>query len=180
MKYVTDADGWFRLPVWPGPGYLIVEAPTLDYVHQEFSWGEKYYGKPGLMRAYYDGVAPLNLKPSTKPEPLKLELERGVTLIQKVVRPDGQPASGKAYARSYLPFKTHINSDLAALLIENERFELPGFHPKKSMPLFFIDLEHHCGKMVSSLESDDAPIRLESVGQLHFNLKMTKGSPGGL
>ena len=61
MNYATDADGRFRMPVWPGPGYLLLKAPTLDYVHVMVSSGEKWDGKPGLKRQYHDGAVRLDL-----------------------------------------------------------------------------------------------------------------------
>ena len=41
-----------------------------------------------------------------------IELERGVMLRRKVARPDGQPATCQAYARSYLLGNSDINSFL--------------------------------------------------------------------
>lgn len=177
MKYATDADGRFQMPVWPGPGYLIVTAPTLDYVHQEISLGDKYYGKPGLEREYYDAAVRLNIKPDAQPKPLEIELERGITLRRSVVCPDGQPASGNAFARSYLPFKHRVNAGLPAMLFQDGRFELPGFHPKKSMPLLLLDLEHHCGKIITEFPPDDPPIQLEQCGAATFQFEDNTGKP---
>ncbi|QDT89937.1 M56 family metallopeptidase [Gimesia algae] len=177
MKYTTDAAGRFQMPVWPGPGRLIVTAPTLDYVHQEDSMGDKYYGKPGLQREYYDAVTRLNFKPNEHPKPLEIELERGFTLRQMIVRPDGQPASGKVFARSYLPFKNDIDASLPEMLLQDGQLELPGFHPQKSMPLFFLDLEHHCGKIVTEFYPEDAPIQLEKCGTATFQFEDNNGKP---
>ncbi|QDT45292.1 Regulatory protein BlaR1 [Gimesia alba] len=177
MKYATDADGRFQMPVWPGPGYLIVTAPTLDYVHQEISLGDKYYGKPGLQREYYDAAVRLNLKPAAQPEPMEIILERGELLKQKIICPDGQPANGKAYARSYIPFKKEIDASLPVILFENGQFELPGFHSKKSLPLLFVDLKHHCGKIVTEFPPDDAPIQLEQCGAATFQFEDNNGKP---
>ncbi|MCA9016097.1 MAG: hypothetical protein KDA77_12265, partial [Planctomycetaceae bacterium] len=177
MKYVTDVDGRFQIPVWPGPGRLIVTAPTLDYVHQEVSMGDKYYGKPGLEREYYDAAVRLNFKPDAQLEPLEIKLERGITLRRSVVCPDGQPASGNAFARSYLPFKKIVNAGWPAKLFQDGQFELPGFHPKKSMPLLFLDLEHHCGKIITEFPLEDAPIQLEQCGAATFQFEDNTGKP---
>jgi hypothetical protein len=179
MKYGTDARGRFRLPVWPGPGYLLVNGPTLDYVHKQTSWSEKEYGEPGLAREYYDGIVKLDLKPDDHPQPLRIELERGVTLHCRVVRPDGQPAGGKAYSRSYLQFKHVIHSWLPDVPIDDGLLELPGFEAKHSNPLFLLDFEHHCGTVVSvdssAAQSSSAPIQLQPCGSARFRFVNDKG-----
>ncbi|MCH7989450.1 MAG: hypothetical protein IID46_09945 [Planctomycetes bacterium] len=175
MKYITDANGRFRMPVWPGPGYLLLNAPMLDYVHVQVSMGERWYGKPGLWREYHDGALKLNLKPGEKPQPLKIELQRGITLRRKVVRPDGQPAGGKAYARSYLQYEDRIKSSLPEIPIEDGLLELPGFDPEKSVPLFLIDFEHHCGAIVSSINPDGPAIQLQKCGSAKFRFENNKG-----
>lgn len=177
MKYTTDAEGHFQMPVWPGPGYLLVTAPTLDYVHQEISQGDKFYGKPGLSREYYDGTVRLDLKPNSQPEPLNITLERGITLKRKIVRPDGQPASGIALSHSYLPFKNEISAMLPEIRFLEGQFELPGFDPQKSMPLYFVDFKHHCGKIITEFDAAENPIQLEPCGAATFQFEDNNGEP---
>ncbi|MEX2137748.1 MAG: M56 family metallopeptidase [Pirellulales bacterium] len=179
MKYATDAQGRFSIPVWPGPGYLLVRGPTLDFVHVQISYGDRHYGKPGLSREYYDAAVRLNLEPDKPPQPLKIELDRGVTLRRKVVRPDGQPAAGKAYARSYLQEKEDINSWLPDITVENGLLELPGYEPQRSNPLFVVDLEHGCAAVVSPPASEidltSPPIQLQPCGAAKFRFVNDKG-----
>jgi beta-lactamase regulating signal transducer with metallopeptidase domain len=181
MNYATDAEGRFRMPVWPGPGYLLVKAPTIDYLHVPVSLGDKYYGKSGLGRGYHDGALKINFKPGEKPQPVAIELERGITLRRKVVRPDGQPASGILYCRSYLADATDISGNSSALPIENGLLELPGFGPEQSNPLFLIDLEHHCGLALSPTDSEvdlgSPPIQLLPCGVAKFHIVDEKGEP---
>ncbi len=179
MRFITDADGRFRMPVLPGPGHLIVRGPTLDFTHEQITHGDRYYGKPGLSREYYHAAVRINLEPDQRPEPLQIELERGVTLRRRVVRPDGQPATGKAYARSYLQEKVDINSWLPDIPVENGLVELPGFDGKRSNPLFVVDREHDCAAVVSPAASevdlDDPPIQLQACGAAKFRFVTNKG-----
>jgi beta-lactamase regulating signal transducer with metallopeptidase domain len=181
MRYATDADGHFRIPVWPGPGYLQVYGPTNDYLHVMVSDGDLYYGKPGLQRNYPDGAVQVNYKPGEDAAaPVTFELERGVTLRRKVVLPDGQPAGGVLHARSYLVDRRDINGHTAAIPIENGAIELPGFGPEQSNPLFLLDVDHHCGLAISptAAEADiDAPIQLLPCGSAKFHFIDEAGQP---
>jgi beta-lactamase regulating signal transducer with metallopeptidase domain len=178
MKYLTDSDGRFRMPAWPGPGYLIVRGPSLDFVHTQITYGDRFYGKPGLSREYHHGALRINLEPDKPPQPLKIELERGVTLRRKVVRPDGQPAEGKAYARSYLQDKDDIDSWLPDIPVELGVLELPGFEPERSKPIFVVDLDHHCAAIVSPTASEidlaGPPIQLHPCGSAKFRFVTDK------
>jgi hypothetical protein len=181
MKYQTDINGHFRLPVWPGPGYVFVKTPKSDYLHVMVSMGEKYYGKAGLSREYHDGAFHLDLKPDESPLPIKIELQRGVTLRRKVVRPDGQPAQGVAFARSYLNVgATEINGYTRAASTEDGVLELPGFESDHSNPLFIIDVEHHCAAVVSPTTSEtelsSPPIQLQPTGSAGFRFINEKGA----
>jgi beta-lactamase regulating signal transducer with metallopeptidase domain len=179
MKYATDSDGRFRLPVLPGPGYLLVTAPTLDYVRQQISLGDKYYGKEGLQREYYDGILKLRLTQGEHPEPLKIELERGVTLRRKVVLPDGHPVKGSAYARSYLQFKHDINQSLPEIPIEDGLLELPGCDSAHPNPVYIVDHTGKFGATVSltATESESRPIVLAPCGSARFRFVNDKGKP---
>jgi len=179
MRYATGADGRFRMPVLPGPGWLLVTAPTLDYVHQQLSLGEKHYGKEGLEREYYDGVVKLNLKPGEHPAPLAVELERGGTLRRKVVLPDGKPVDGSAYARSYLLFNNNINQSLPEIPIEEGLLALPGFEPKHTNPVYLVDRKCEYGATVwlSNAELTSPPIVLERCGKVRMRIVNDKGKP---
>ncbi|HEV2970315.1 MAG TPA: M56 family metallopeptidase [Pirellulales bacterium] len=180
MKYRTDVKGHFRLPVWPGSGYVLVKAPTSDYLHVVVSTGEKRYGEPGLWREYHDGAFHLSLKPDEKPAPIKIELQRGITLRRRVVRPDGQPAQCATYARSYLPDESPIvEYGVRPARVEDGVLELPGFEPEGSNPLFIIDSDHHCAAMVSPSGSEidlaSPPIQLQRTGSARFRFLNDQG-----
>ncbi len=178
--YKTDEKGQFRIPVSPGPGYLMVKVPTRDYVRVMVSGGERYYGKVGLDREYYDGARHINLKPGESPKPLRIELQRGITLRRRVVRPDGRPAMGQAYNRSD-EIDRLLNGGAGVASVADGILELPGFEPEHSNPLFIVDLEHHCGATVSPAASEvdlaSPPIRLQPTGSASFRFIDDKGKP---
>jgi beta-lactamase regulating signal transducer with metallopeptidase domain len=179
MKYKTDSQGRFRLPVLPGPGYLLVNAPTLDYVHQQLSAGHRWDGKEGLQREYYHGFAKIHLTQGEHAEGIKIELERGVTLRRKVTLPDGKPIKGTAWARSYLEFRNDINQQLPAIPIEDGRFELPGCDPAQPNPVFLVDDTGKFGATVSlvATEPESRPIVLQPCGLARFRFVDDQGKP---
>jgi hypothetical protein len=179
VRSMTDADGRFRLAVWPGPGYLLVRGPTLDFIHVEISTGDLRYGKPGLDREYHHGALRINTEPDKPPQPVTIELARGVTLRRRVVRPDGQAAAGKAYARSYLLHQDDIHSWLPPIALDEGVLEIPGFDAERSKPIFIFDPEGRCAAVVSPTASevdlDDPPIRLQRFGAAKFRFVNDKG-----
>jgi hypothetical protein len=180
MTYKTDGVGRVRLPVWPGPGYVLLRAPTLDFVHTQITYGDRYYGKRGLYREYYDAAIPIDLNPDEPPQPIKIELERGVTLRRRVVRPDGRPAHGKAFARSYLAIDSVSIRALPPIPVENGILELPGFDPERSKPIFIVDPEGNCAAVVSpaasETELESAPVQLQPFGAAKFRFVTDKGA----
>jgi len=177
MRYSTDDDGKFRMPVCPGPGHLLVTARSLDYVPVETSMGDMWYGKPGLQREYFQGVKQLNAE-STR-EPITIELQRGETLRRQVSRPDGKLAQGLAFAASYLQDKKDVSGWLPSIPIADGLLELPGFDRERSMPLIILDPEGKCGGIVSAenISPDKPTIQLLPCGGAKFHFLNDKGEP---
>jgi hypothetical protein len=181
MRYETDAEGRFRMPVTPGPGYLRVEGPTRDYVKAPTTMGDQFYGEPGLQREYYDGLKRLELAVGETPAPVTIELKRGETLRRQVVRPDGKPANGVAHAASYLGDKYYINGHVPSLPIVDGQFELPGFDPQRSTPVFLLDADGKFGAVVSTepghVAPDDSTVELQPCGSAQFRFVDDAGKP---
>ena len=180
MRYSTDSAGRFKMPVCPGPGYLLVKVRTLDYLPVETSMGDKWYGKPGLQREYYHGVKRLELMEGSKPDPINIELTRGPTLHRDVVRPDGSPAEGKAFAASYLQDRKEIDSWLPPIPVTHGKLDLPGFDPRLSTPLFILDAESNSGAVMSltgNASLDEPTIKLLPCGAAKFRFVNDKGEP---
>src|SRR5262249_43371719 len=107
----------------------------------------------------------------------------GVTVKGQVVGPDGKPvARGLLVCRSYIP-DGYDFSDSDPLKIRDGRFELPGCHPDKAVPVFFLDSKNQLGAMVklSGKQADDKnlTIRLESCGSARARLLDEKRQPLG-
>jgi len=181
MRYSTDSAGRFKMPVCPGPGHLLVNARSLDYLPVETSMGDMWYGEPGLQREYYHGVKQLELMQGSNPEPITIELARGKTLRRQVLRPDGTPATGKAFAASYLQDKENINGWLPSIPVAIGKLDLPGFDPRLSTPLFILDVDNNSGAVVSlaaeNVSPDESTIKLLPCGAAKFRFVNENGEP---
>jgi RNA polymerase sigma factor (sigma-70 family) len=179
---VSDAAGKFQLTVLPGPGSLLVKAPTADYLHIEVS-NKKIYGQ-GIQpdwRNYLNAFVELNLKPQPGPHEIGIVLRRGVTLAGTLVGPDGKPVREAALVcRSYIPYGFSLNG-VQARPVKDGRFELPGGDPDKPTQVFFYAAKEKLGAVVdlSPKEAQRKPpiVRLQPCGSATVRLMDTGGKP---
>jgi hypothetical protein len=142
---VTGADGKFAITVLPGPGHLLINAPTNDYVHREVVTRKLFGGIGPNRRHYADGLVELNLKPETETHQVKVALRRGVTLEGKVVGPDGKAvAAASLFCRSYVA-SGHTLNPVVTLAVKEGRFRVPGWDPSRPEPLYFLDPQRGLG-----------------------------------
>src|SRR5262249_94749 len=111
LSITSGPDGKFAIAVLPGPGHLLVNGPSLDYLHAQILT-TKLYGKGvSPQRRYYaDAIVKLNCKPGADPEKLAVKVRRGVTVSGKLLTPDGKPvAKAELLCQSYIPYNIHLN-----------------------------------------------------------------------
>ena len=89
---VSGPDGSFRLGVLPGPGHLLVKAPTPHYIAVETSQGQIETGVPGGPRLYPDGLLAVDAPAGAEVE-ATVTLRRGRSLRGRSHRP-GRTARG--------------------------------------------------------------------------------------
>jgi RNA polymerase sigma factor (sigma-70 family) len=179
----SGPDGTFALAVVPGPGHLLVQGPTPDYVHQEVGSAEIEAGRPGGTRLYPDALAALDLARDAQPEEVKLTLKRGVTVTGRLVDPDGQPLSkgmGMMVCRSNVsPWDHRFHEPTAPML--DGRFELHGLDSEKTYPVHFLDLMRQLGATVevSGKQAKDGPltIKLGRCGSARVKVLDLEGNP---
>jgi RNA polymerase sigma factor (sigma-70 family) len=142
----SGPDGTFQLTILPGPGHLLINGPTLDYLHVEIA-DQELYGNESILpdrRFYPDALVPLNLKPDAGPHEVAVTLRRGVTLSGRVVGLDGKRvAQAEMICRSYIPYGYWSSG--RSKEVKNGRFELPGCDPEKTTEVFFFDAKNRLG-----------------------------------
>ena len=177
----TGADGTFALVVLPGPGHLLINGPTPDYLHTTILTRELFGPGVSPNRRYYpDGLVALDLKPETKFHQVKVALRRGVTLKGRVLGPDGKAvASGLVLCRCYVPQGFTLNGP-RGVPIKDGRFELPGWNPADPAPLYFLSPELALGGVlrVKDGQADkELTARLQKVGRAKVRVLYGKGKP---
>ncbi len=152
IQAVSGPDGTFTLVVPSGPGHLLVQGPSADYLHLTTSNVEMGVGLRPSLHLYPDAHAVLDIKDGEAPRPLELRLHRGVTVAGRVVAPDGKPvAKAFAFGRSYVPYgerpypMTVGNGTPPQIEVKDGRFEIPGCDPEKPVTFYFLDVKDHLG-----------------------------------
>jgi RNA polymerase sigma factor (sigma-70 family) len=177
----TGADGAFSMVVLPGPGHLLINAPTPDYVHAQILARDLYGTDIRPNRRYYpDGLVALDLKPKTDTHRVEVTLKRATTLRGRVLGPDGKAVpSGYLLCRCYVASGFDLNGP-SAVRVKDGRFELPGWDPDHPAPLYFLSPELGLGgvlKLKGGQETGEVTVRLQKVGGAKVRVKDRRGKP---
>jgi hypothetical protein len=178
---VSGSDGRFEVVIPPGPGALLVNGPTLDYLHDEIL-STKLYGEAVRpeRRHYADAIVSLSFKPEAPPQKVALKLRRGVTVSGRLLTPEGKPvARAQLLCQSYIPYGTHLNR-VPVLPVGKGKFELPGYDVAHPLPVYFLDAENQLGAMVrfSAKEVDGkAVVKLQPCGSATARFVDAEGKP---
>ena len=186
IEAVSGPDGTFTLVVPYGPGNLLVQGPTADYLHVATSNVEMGVGPRPSFHLYPDAHAVLDIKDGEAPRPIDLRLRRGVTVTGRVVAPDGRPvAEAFAIGRSYVPYGERAynmsvgNGDPPRIEVKDGRFEIPGCDPNKPVAFYFLDRKDRLGATVEisgqSAARGPVTVRLRPTASARFALKRGDG-----
>jgi hypothetical protein len=174
----TGPDGTFRLPVLPGPGWLLVRGPDPNYVHVEISARQIAAGLPGGIPYFPDAVVPLDPPPGG-PVRVTARLRRGVTIRGRVLRQDGRPADkALVLTPTYIPRGLELAGD--AIPARGGRFELPGCAPGKSVRVVVFEPESRQGGVADLRPGEPAVVRLAPCGSATVRVVDAAGRPPAL
>jgi RNA polymerase sigma factor (sigma-70 family) len=182
IEAVSGPDGTFTLVVPSGPGHLLVQGPSADYLHVTTSNVEMGVSYRPSFHLYPDAHAVLDIKDGEAPRPLELRLRRGVTVTGRVVAPDGQPvAEAFAFGRSYVPFgegpypMTLGSGTPPQIQVKDGRFEIPGCDPETPSTFYFLDVKDRLGASVElsgqSAANGPVTVRLRPAASASIRLK---------
>jgi RNA polymerase sigma factor (sigma-70 family) len=178
---LTGPDGTFALAVLPGPGHLLVRAPTPDYVLVETSGRRLTHDKPGGQSWYFDGLESYDLSPQARPVERNVVLRRGVTVRGRLVGPEGQPVgAAQMLFRPHFDLSGAMPSHLPVPLRDG-RFELRGCDPEKTYTVYFLDVKNQWGAKVevAGKQADGEPltVRLAPCGSARVRFLNGTGRP---
>jgi hypothetical protein len=181
----TSADGSFRITVLPAPGYLIVLAPSEDYVYREIGDGPVREGRPGGRRFYVHAFVACDPKPDVEGPEVTVPIRRSQMVKGRVVGPDGRPIpSATMISRGILPPTIGAwrfwRYDRPAL-VRDGRFEIHGLDPDAEVPVHFFEPKAMLGAtaMLSGRSGSGGPVtvRLEPCGTARARLVDRDGKP---
>jgi RNA polymerase sigma factor (sigma-70 family) len=185
---VSGPDGAFTLVLPRGPGHLLVQGPTADYVNVTTNSNEMGTTLRPVFNLYPHAHAVLDIPDGEATHPVELHLRRGVTGTGRVVGPDGNPvAEAYVFGRSYVPYNEHafplvgFNGAPPKLEIKDGRFEIPGCDPDKPAVFYFLDVKDRLGATVEisgrSAATGPVTVRLQPTATARFLLKDPDGKP---
>jgi RNA polymerase sigma factor (sigma-70 family) len=180
---VSGADGRFEVITLPGPGHLLINGPTLDYIHTEITTKQLEGTRVGPNRRNYpDALVKLSLKPQSEPYEVKATLRRGVTLTGRLVGPNGEAVQHAVMlCRSYIPYGYDLNSGKGAKEISDGRFELPGCDPEKRLEVFFLAPKSQLGARLElaagTIGVGPVMVRLQPCGKATARFVRADGMP---
>jgi len=180
-------DGSFAVAVLPGKGYLLVLAPTLDYLLEEIGSRTLYEkGQPGGMRHYAHDIIAYDVNAHDSPE-ISAVLRPGKTVRGRVVGPEGQSVKDAAIITRLVVDPRNLiwsGSGIHVLDVHarDGRFELHGLDPEKSEPVYFLDADHQYGTVVElsgKQAGEEVMVRLLPCGQAKARFVKPDGKPIG-
>jgi hypothetical protein len=179
---VSGTDGRFSISVLPGSGWLLIHAPTSEYVLQEIGSREIYRGTPGGTRYYAHAIEKISAKSGEEPLELSIGLTPGVTVEGRVVAVDGQPAENAQFV-SRLNILA-INPTWRGFPVGSAsggRFKLTGCAPGVRYPAYFFDPDQKIGTAVdlgvSDADNKDLVVQLAPFGSAKARFVDAQGKP---
>ncbi len=183
MPVSTKSDGSFQLVTEPGPGHLVVEGPSDDYVLKEFATQMFPGREPAGFRAYAHAVVACDIKLGSERQEVNVVLRRGVTVQGRAVGVDGQPVQDAWMLSRTVLSGAFLRRWFAEARggVHDGRFALYGLDPDAEVPVYFLDAKGKRGATlsVSGKLSEKGPVtvRLEPCGAAKARLLDSTGKP---
>jgi len=183
----TGSDGSFRLAAPPGPGYVVTQGPSEDYVLREMSAnGGFYVARPGSMPFYAHAYTFLDLKPESAGQEVNVVIRRGMTFKVGVVGPDHRPVQDATVFSPVIMMRPPLGGWRTFGFrirgrVRDGRFELHGLDPNTEVPVYFLDSRNELGATahLTGKSAPDGPVtvRLERCGTVMSRLVDSGGKP---
>jgi protocatechuate 3,4-dioxygenase beta subunit len=178
---LSNSNGEFQIAVPPGRGVLFVKGPGNDYLLQQTTMGEIEKGIASGRRQYANAIVPLDLKPDSRPDDVKVSLTRGATVKGKIVGPGDKPLDEALMVSRIFLGADETWARCEPVAIRGGQFELHGLDPEKSVPVYFLDPKDELGAVMEisgkSAEKQPLVVRLEPCGKAAGRFLGKDGKP---
>lgn len=147
----TDKNGWFELPVPPMPGWLMVEAPSGNYVLKEIGWQQLKDGRLGGRRTHVHDLKPIEPELGSEPIQVALQLQRGLTTKIQLTDALGKPVHGVSVHVFSLLESGPSGNPYHRILSPNAEglIEFQGLEEAKQYLVHFHDVENQRGGSIA-------------------------------
>jgi hypothetical protein len=176
--HLTDKEGRFSIVVLPGPGRLLVHAPSETYVLKEISGQELYKGKPGGERNYAHAIERIDPAANATPPEIVIRLERGATVRGELVDQEGKPVEEvEMFSRLHIS-PLHLNWRAFPSEAKGGRFEVSGLAPDQEYPVYLIQSKRRLGATLVVKAGMDSPrVVLKPCGAVTMRFVDDQGKP---
>src|SRR5262249_28668177 len=154
VSSATAPNGAFQVAAQPGPGYLVIQGPSDDYVLREFgAQGGVYYAQPGNRRFYAHAYQLLDLKSDGTSQDVPITLRASKPISGRVIGPDGQPVRDAwIFSRVILQVRPaggwkiwNVISDRGRGHVRDGHFALHGISSDTEVPAYFLEPHRRWG-----------------------------------
>lgn len=143
----VGCDGRFEIAIPPGPGHLLVHAPSLEYLATSIDSKSLFEGSTGGTRVYAHAFLPLDFAPGDCPAEVRVPLRRGTGIEVRAVLPNGEPMrDGFVLCRHFSwPFSIRNGFPLP---VRDGRVRIPGCEPGRTYNAAICDSAGEYGASV--------------------------------
>jgi hypothetical protein len=185
--YLSTSDGSFQLAALPGPGYVVVQASSDDYVLREVGiTGGAFFSKPGSRRFYAHGYAYLDKRAGGATPDVKIVLQPGATVKFQVLWPHNRPVDdavviSRPIVESQASGGWRAPGQRSLGRVRDGRFELHGLDSLTDVPVHFLDYHHEMAATVhvsgKSAAGGPVTVRLDRCSTGKVRLVDPAGKP---
>ena len=173
---LSGPDGRFEIAVLPGPGRLLVDGPTSEYVLKEIGSQQLSHGQPGGQREYSHAVREIHPERGSEPAGMTIELQRGSNVTVRLTDEAGEPVDGvRVISRLNVRPENRYHRFLATA--SGGQFQFSGLADSQQYPVYFLDAKHQRGAS-AILEGSDRmrQVVLTACGQATAMLIDSEGN----
>jgi len=179
----TDDAGEFEIPVFPGPGTLLVHAAEKSYILEEIGSRELERGEPGGTRMYAHAFQKIDPTAGEPLEALRIALKPGASVKGTLTDAEGNPIDHALVVSrlKILPLSPRWRGFPDESL--SGRFEINGLPDGEEYPVYFLDPKNRLGATAMISTKNASPtIALEPCGSATARFVDPDGKPvsGGL
>lgn len=155
---ISEESGAFAIAVLPGPGRLLVNGPTGEFVAREIGYQQLERGLPGGERTYAHAIERINPDANSEPIEMTVELQRGATVAGRITNAAGEPVEQALLLTRLNLHQSELTWRGFPIETLGGRFELSGLARGVEYPAYFLDAKNRLGAALKLKSDDSTPV----------------------